>query len=521
MNVLHWSGPFSRSLAMAMLMLLSLALLGAMAACGGGDDTSTSTPRPEPEETRDRDSDRDSEREDGEAQDEDEAQEDGEAQDEDEPEEQEDEEEPESTRQGVLGSVGNQANEEPENETGTSSVLELDDLEPDVILRMLPKEEATDTLRMYVNVQQAIKALDARKEVLTELADQWRLTELSVGFGIDVADLNHFAFGEAGGSDSDVILISGADLDDLRDTLGDLAFEKFESRGMEVWMEGDDSENETDWESFAFLGEIVLITNEGYEKPGRIMEISLGRLAGDFEVLAELLPRLAKSEVEVDEDVLRLFKDNPGMIRSVLLLEGGSSSLSRSYFNGDLYDTFIDEVRKRTETDSGGTEDDYGPYPDRWWSFSEWLSGKESGALETFLRSVAQEVAENEYFREVIIEENRTLLHSDGGRLWTALPDGIGKQMGGNRCEEVRDAYSRDFDCVTFAHSLDIESDQQFRLTGILEFESAGDAAAEFEDTDEDDIDRACVATFELDGSRIHFVAVCDMEALIRITDIS
>lgn len=232
----------------------------------------------------------------------------------------------------------------------------IGDLTPEDILRVIPR--ATENL-LTIDVQAAINAVRDHEDVRDDLKDEWDDWGFSEEFSIDITDLDHIAFGEVLGPDHDVFLFFGLDLDDLRDTLDDLEYREDEVMGEEVWF-GDIS--------WVFFDEAVMA---GSRYRYRLTPI-LWRLAGHYDILAEMLPEFATTARTgaVDEDLLRRLSQRPELLATMLW-----------HFEVEV----PDEVEDAFEEATGEDYDNYSPEIEEVQAISEWLADREEELSTTFL----------------------------------------------------------------------------------------------------------------------------------------
>lgn len=448
---------------------------------------------------------------------------------------------------------------------------------PDDILLALPRE--SDNV-LYVDVQEAIKALDNHREVRSELKSEWDKWGLSEAFDIDVADLDYIAFGDFGGGDTDLFLLGGVDTDGLRDTLDDSEFLESELGSLEVWLGGTQ-----DPVIAIFLGEDTVLVPLPYAvAPLWFMQQLVSRLTQGYPVASDLL-RAVTSEKEDLEDAVELIAGNPGAAWAILAY---LSETVESEF--DDHPPFIQWVRGDLLVRFAGEEDADDAFSD-WvdrevgisivlaqWLAQEkgaaedlvrWLAGDE-GTIEGAARSLAEQksgsfttrngdtyavvgpygqemelhlgpVGQDESFSMVlnwlngneqamsdvwrsIGDETREIAN---GVLTTIMDDSVslhddasdfwGSLSPGIAKQMVICGPSSD-DCTFFGQSMSKETDQEFRWASLLEFKGADQASEELEDVEEDQIHDSCgTATFELDGNRIRGEAVCEVGALADI----
>ena len=412
-------------------------------------------------------------------------------------------------RSGVgAGATTAAANSDPtETPTATPeqsalpSLGRLSDLAPADILALLPKGPDTETI-IYLNVQEAIESLDGHGAVRDQLKEEvWDYYELGDALNIDIADLDYLAFGEVGSPDADLFVVSGVDTGDLRERLDDLGFAEMEIQGEEVWLEVSGTDNPTDWESFAFLGESVLIV----EHPFDMMDV-LARMAGAYDVLADLHREILAGQAAAQQEVVSRLRGDADLIATWL-------SMMRETGDPDLWD-----VRDLFEDATEEEHFDWNDQVENLNRFASWIAGNREG-LQAFWEEVTEYESElEEVLREVEFRKGSLTAH-DAADLWAALPEGIVKEMLAHGCQHPY--YAPWYDCTLFGQSVNVESDSSFRLTGRTDFATTEEALEAFLDTEPDDIHEACSAAFQQDGPTITFEAVCDIEALIDLVVIS
>ena len=466
---------------------------------------------------------------------------------------------------------------QPSGPAGTS-VGKVEDLSPSDILKLIPAVGADNVL--YLDVQEAIDALANHREVRGELKDRWDRWFFG-DFGIDIADLDYVAFGDFYNGDYNLFLLGGVDTGDLRDSLEESGFTRDEIYGHELWLEG---ETEFGW-AIVILRETVLFADWGEEMVADVLARFTGGLEIAEEVFGsgpkpsagELADRLYRNEgalmaillpltIEAHEtellfpdltflhwlrrDPLAQFVGDEDGAEDVWndwkYVRGGRHGEFARWLAGDRdaledfagwlvgdVDTIEDSVRRLAE---GSPEVDgrsawvYDGYAGKVFPVDmefhegdqmvdQWLSG-DRDVLSHVWPTIAEETIRA--LGEILpsIQDIAPSVHGVAGDLWASLPPGILKQMSlDDSCYEPYDA---SFSCERFAHSLERENDQQFRLTGILELPSVEAAQEDWEDEDleVDDIHEECEATFDIDDNLIKFDALCDAEALEDLIDV-
>lgn len=156
-----------------------------------------------------------------------------------------------------------------------------------------------------------------------------------------------------------------------------------------------------------------------------------------------------------------------------------------------------------------------GGYDETYTAYHRWLAGDESGMAHVWpkIASETREIAES-----ILPEMEKSIdsFHDKAGDLWAALPSGTLKQLAMN-CDVP---YEVSLYCTAFGQSVSMESDQEFRLTGIAEYRGTDKIAEYLEELEAESIHDACEVVFESEGRSITVDAVCDVEALVELVSI-
>ena len=152
--------------------------------------------------------------------------------------------------------------------------------------------------------------------------------------------------------------------------------------------------------------------------------------------------------------------------------------------------------------------------------FNWWLEGVDE-ADEAMAGTWSKEAERTRMLMEQGTGVEVVSFYEEGGQLWDSVPNGIVKQGNWGSASYDRPPYRSRFETRAFVHSITQENDQQFRLMGIVEFESAAEATEISEGLEPDDIHEACEATFETEGKTIKVEALCGVEALVDLTSVS
>ncbi len=385
--------------------------------------------------------------------------------------------------------------EESERDVDGLSRSMRNELSEDDILKLFPPGENV----LYLNVQEAIEALEDLREVRDELKGEWDQWELSEGFDIGISDLDYLAYGDVWG-DYGLFVLGGLDQDGLRDTLDGLGFDEVEIWGVETWLEGD-SDNDTPWGAFAFLREAVLIAPDAED-----MEEALG--VSDERTSAAIGAR----EVWATLNTLRGHYTGPPVSLPAYLDDVAMGNVESIGSRHLIEGVDLNELRLTLEEEDFLKDEIKGV--EVWIG---WTGRARDGDAVAFLGETVLIAESKGYMGGVILPlyvRDLPSMHDDAGTVWGDLPDGIVKQLS---TDDGYDPYSfSTHDSMFYAHSVAKQGDQ-FRLTGAVLFEDVQSAEdAEYE-VDTDSIHDACDAQFKQDGSLLSFDAVCDSEALLDL----
>ena len=466
----------------------------------------------------------------------------------------------------------------PEAQAKDSGLGELSALAHDDILRFLYGASGGVNV-LYLDVPQAIEALSqpAASTARTELQAFWDRRGFSEVLGVSIRDLDYIAFGENGGSDSDLFLLGGVDFGDLRDVLGDAGFEQYDMAGAEIWV--------ADYEAVAFVGDAAVFGTYDDEDTFD----SVLRFSGGYALAPDVLGG------GTGKEVLSLLTASEAATIAVLdylsraggYLDWTEDPILTEWMRLDLFRRYAgeDEAQDAFHVWEGGewpAKLDFA----RWLSgnkdamedFAHWLAG-DVDTIEASLRrltagvevdvvpnievegtyileiggwgGIELQLGEHEYSYEARlaverwqdgdgaplahvwpamaedvrqpVDELHSLiqsappqhsLHDEAGDLWAKLPStAVLKQMDMN----CNSSYAYRFDCERFAHAISMENDRQFRLVGVLEYSDLEEAQQDLEGLEAGDIHTDCEATYEMDGAAIRVDALCTIEALTDV----